>query len=245
MASVSSTIQTNRKVDLSVKKRTLGLLVVSVLLVWSMTALANESEPFGPLPLTLDPRIPEHRQAFEPMHGVPFSVAYDEDGLLTYYMGVDKASVPAGVYSNVKYVVLKGYVVDTFTFEFGSRGGVEGTGNPSQFVIYGWEDYKNYHYIYVAETAASRVARVVDGKHETLYEPKRPTWVRDKDVYHQLKVTVQDGENGRYVEVWVDGELAMTYTFAEGEAPPAGRVGIGAFNGPFPAHFHNIKLRAE
>lgn len=227
------------------KTKTVVMLAMSLVLTLGIAALATANEPLGPLPLQLDPRIPEHRQAFEPMHGVPFSVQYDEDGLLTYYMGSEKAAPPAGVYSNVKYVVLKGYEVDTFTFEFGSRGGVEGTGNPSQFVIYGWEDYKNYHYIYVAETTASRVARVVDGTHQTLYEPKRSTWVRDKEIYHQLKVTVQDGEDGRFVEVWVDGELAMTYTFPADQAPPKGRVGIGAFNGPFPAHFHNITLRAE
>lgn len=220
------------------------MVVLGLMLTLGVSALAD-TEPLGPLPLTLDPRQPEHRQIFEPMHGVPFMVQYDEDGLLTYYMGTEKAAPPSDTYTNVKYVVLKGYAVENFTFEFGSRGGVEGTGNPSQFVIYGWEDTKNYHYIYVAETAATRVARVVDGKHQTLYEPKHPTWVRDKDVYHQLRVTVRDDAEGRTVDTYVDGELAMSYTFGSSEAPPKGRVGIGAFNGPFPAHFRDITLRSE
>lgn len=50
----------------------------------------------------------------------------------------------------------------------------------------------------------------------------------------------EDGQ--RKVNTYVNGRLAMSYTFQPGEEPPAGRVGIGMWNLAHSAYIKDIVL---
>lgn len=220
-------------------------LIVVLTLSFAGFALVGAAEPLGPLPITLDPRIPEHQDVFVPMHEAEFGLRFSIDGALVYYMGTEVAAVPNDTYRNIKYAVLDGYPVDTFSFEFSSLSAPEGNQYKSRMVVYGWEDYQNYHYVYLASTNSTRVARVIDGKHETLHEFGKPTWSRDVDVYNHLRVSVDKDERGHYIEALVDGRSVLSYAFKADEVPPTGLVGIGSYNTEHLTFYRDVSLRCE
>lgn len=226
-------------------KHWVSLLAVAGLVVLALQgAVAAQSLTAADLPVTFDPLKSAHRELFEPMFGTPFNLGFDPVGTLVFYMGTDLAQYPGDVYSNIRYVLIKSEDLAYPTLEFDARGGTEGSGNPSHVVIFGWQDYKNYYYVYAAESPETRVARVVDGQHQTLYRHGSVIWYRDRDKYQHLKVELANVDGKTVVNTYVNGELAMSYTFPAGQEPPAGRVGLGGWNGAHSAYFKNIRLSA-
>lgn len=204
---------------LSVVPLTVALLLVAV------TAAAADLE----FPVTLDPLDPELRALVEPQFGSFFYPGPDPDGSIVWVMGTELASVPSDTYE-LRYVIFDIGEFKEFSLEFKTRGWAVGSGNPSQFIIFGWQDHKNFYYSYPAQSTATRVARVVDGKHETLYNHGKEIWWRDRERYQTVRVDVKEVDGRIVVDTYVNGELRMTYTFAEGQEPPAGKVGIAMWN---------------
>lgn len=222
-------------------------IVALMIALFAGTTLAESVQPADApaLPATFDPLKSAHRNMFEPVFGTPFTIQFDADTVMAFYMGTHTATIPSDTYVNARYVLFKYDAIEDPTVQFQSRGGIEGSANPSHVVVFGWQDYKNYYYVYAAESPETRVARVVNGVHETLYRHGSVIWVRDRDKYQDLKVELKKVDGQSVVDTYVNGELAMSYTFEVGEAPPAGRVGIGGWNGAHSAYFKNIKLASE
>lgn len=194
------------------------------------------------LPLVVDPANPEHQGLFEPMFGTPWELVTDPEGDSAFYMGTQLATVPGDTYNTVRYVLVSDANILNPKLDLKSLGGTEGSGNPSHFIIFAWEDYKNFYYIYPAESVATRVARVVDGVHETLYDHGAVIWVRDREWYQDLTLEVKEEDGQRILNTYVNGFLAMKYTFQPDEEPPAGRVGIGMWNLAHSAFIKDIVL---
>lgn len=220
---------------------TIGLagLVFVLFLVLSGT-LANAAPP--PLPVTLNPLNAAHRQLLEPMFGTPLTIRFDPQGSAVFYMGTELAAIPNDTYTNIRYVLFPYEDVADHVLTLESRGGDEGSGNPSHYLIYGWEDYKNYHYVYVAESTATRISRVVDGKHQDIYNHGELIWVRDRGKYQEIKIDLGTVDGERVLNTYVNGELAMSYTFTADQEPPPGKVGIGMWNLTHSAYLKNISL---
>lgn len=216
----------------------LKLLFVSLLIVALGTVVASAVS----LPFVVDPANPEHQSQFEPVYGTPWEVVTDPEDDKAFYMGTDLASIPADTYDRTRYVLVTEQNLVHPKLELKSLGGTAGSGNPSHFIIFAWQDYRNFYYIYPAESPETRVARVVDGQHETLYRHGSVIWVRDREWYQDLTLEVIEEGGQHKVNTYVNGYLAMTYTFKSGEEPPAGRVGIGMWNLAHSAYIKDIVL---
>ena len=218
--------------------RSTWLVVPVLVLVLGVGAAASE----GTWPLVIDPANPEHQALFEPVFGTPWEVVTDPEGEPAFYMGTQLANIPTATYDRTRYVLLTDEKLLNPRLDLKSLGGQEGSGNPSHFIIFAWQDYRNFYYIYPAESVETRVARVVDGVHQTLYRHGEIIWVRDRDWYQDLTLEVLEEDGQRKVNTYVNGRLAMSYTFQPGEEPPAGRVGIGMWNLAHSAYIKDIVL---
>lgn len=222
------------------RKYVTATLLVGVL--WAALTGMAAAEPFT---ISFDPLNPDHRALMEPLFGTPFHLGPDPEGNIVFMIGEELASVPSDTYE-LRHVILNTDDLAEFTFEFEARGWATGSGNPSHFVIFGWQDYKNYYYTYPAESPESRVARVVDGQHQTLYRHGENTWARNRDSYQSIRVELKTVDGKSVVNTYVNGDLAMTYTFAEGQEPPTGKVGISMWNNVLhSAYYRNISLSAK
>lgn len=203
------------------------MFVCSMMLVAAIGFVAGGVE----LPITIDPLDPDSRALLAPEGGSFFNPGPDPDGDIVFFMGKETASLPSDTY-DLRHVIIQTEPLEEFTVQFSSRGGVDASGNPSHFIVFGWQDNKNYYYSYPASSTATRVARVVDGKHETLYNHNEIIWKRDRENYQTIKVTYRIVDGQGVVDTYINGELRMTYTFAEEHTPPAGQVGITMWNNP-------------
>lgn len=216
-------------------RRKVALTVLLLLMVAGFAA----AEEFS---ITIDPLNPEHQAIVEPLFGTPFYLGPDPDGEVVYMMGDQVASVPSDTYE-LRHVILNTQDLSEVSFQLESRGWATGSGNPSLFIIFGWQDHKNYYYTYPAESVETRVARVVDGKHQTLYRHGEFIWWRNREQYQTVRVDVKEVDGSTVVDTYVNGELKMSYTFEPGQEPPAGKVGIAMWNNAaHNAYFKNITL---
>ena len=219
-------------------------MYVAVLLLAGLLAGGFAGAAEVTLPITIDPLKPEHRELVQPQFGSFFYPGPDPYGNVVFIMGQEMATFPEDSYE-LRYVLFDIGELREFSLEFASMGWVGGSGNPSHFVVFGWQDYKNIYYSYPAESVATRVRRVVDGKHQTLFQLNEIIWFRDREKYQTVRVEVKEVDGRMVVDTFVNDELRMTYTYAEGEEPPAGKVGIAMWNNSaHNAYIKDITIKA-
>lgn len=154
------------------------------------------------------------------------------DQALFFPQGSDAQRMP-NTYGSMRYFLIDTPPVDSFEMTWEAMDGWPDGETRSHLIVFGWEDYRNWDFVYLTYTDTSRVTRLVDGKQVDVNNPAvENIWPKGSPTYIPVKVRVTTDGDAKLIELWIDGKEA---TPLHGTRIPLsqykpGKVGIGSLS---------------
>lgn len=209
--------------------RWLTLLLALAALVALPTLAAAETT------YKIDLSDPNVMEMFEMPHPAwQFYVKPDPTGepALFYPQGTDEQRMP-NTYGSMRYALINTPPVDNFEMSWEVMDGWPDGETRSQVIIFGWQDYRNWDFVYLTYTDTSRITRLVDGSQIDVNNPGVTNlWPKGSPTYIPVKLRVTTDGDFKVINLWVDGKPA---TRLDGTRIPKsqytpGKVGIGSLS---------------
>lgn len=204
--------------------------VLACVAVFALGAIAAAGETYK-----IDLDDPNVMDMFEiPYSEWNFYVKQDPEGdsALFYPLGSDAQRMP-NTYGSMRYALLNTPPVDSFELSWEVMDGWPDGETRSQLIVFGWQDYRNWDFIYLTYTDTSRVTKLIDGDQHHINEPKVASfWPKGSPAYIPVKVRVTTDGDDKVINVWVDGKPVP---HLDGTRIPLsqytpGKVGIGSLS---------------
>lgn len=169
-----------------------------------------------------------------PYENWKFTVKTDATGdpALYFPQGTDEQRIP-NTYGSMRYFVLNTPPVDNFDLTWEVMDGWPDGETRSQQIVFGWQDYRNYDFVYLTYTDTSRITRLVDGKQVHVNEPfVTNLWPKGSPTYIPVRLRVTTDGDHKVINLWVNGEPAgpLNGTRIPVSQYTPGKVGIGSLS---------------
>lgn len=213
-----------------------------------ITDVLLETQYLPPLPQTFTFDNEADALLMQAFHGAPFERKQDPDGNWTYYLDGGEITLPEGAAGNYRYALLKYPDLDEFELAVDIRGGLTSSQAKNVAIIFGWVDARNYYYVFLSDTNATRVARVRNGSAGSAEYLNQPgvagLWESNRDEYQNLRIETTRSGSVVNVKVYLDGtHIEVLDTAIPADEYTPGRVGVGTFNSNVQsAFFDNLSL---
>lgn len=208
-------------------KMTFSCLLVALLLLAGVAAAETVYK--------IDFSAPDAMDKIEiPYEEWKFHVKNDPTGesALFFPQGSDAQRMP-NTYGSMRYFLLDTPPVDSFELTWEAMDGWPDGETRSQLIVFGWEDYRNWDFVYLTYTDTSRVTRLVNGRQVDVNNPGVTNiWPKGSPTYIPVKMRITTDGDHKLIELWIDGKEA---TPLHGTRIPLseykpGKVGIGALS---------------
>ena len=182
---------------------------------------------------------PDDSLVFEPVNQSPFTLHLETNGNRAYCLDASTLPPIDDEEPEHRYGILYPYEMGDFTFDHLVKGFPD---NSTNLVVFGWKDPDNYLYVLLSEGTDTKVGRVTGGFDNVLLCPGTDTfWARNASGYQHVRVTLESRADWKYLKVYVNGELKLSYAFSQ-NLYSGGKVGLGMLNVPEAALYDDLFL---
>lgn len=184
---------------------------------------------------TVDLSAPDAMETFEiPYEAWQFSIKKDPTGepALYYPQGSEAQRMP-NTYNSMRYALIDTPPIDSFEMTWEVMDGWPDGETRSQLIVFGWQDYRNWDFVYLTYTDTSRVTQLIDGRQVNVNNPAvTEIWPKGSPNYIPVRVRVTTEGDFKVINLWIDGKPA---TPLHGTRIPLsqyrpGKVGIGSLS---------------